>query len=98
MKKNLRSVNDEGTYVLHPLIQPVSLRHLMHVAVIGNLTFLIRRTGIKYLFYTKGSVEMDIAVSNYEIINQQLLDQAYTPYSNERPSIHTMDLHGDCLC
>jgi len=27
-----------------------------------------------------------------EIINQQLLDQAYTPYSNERPSIHNYGL------
>ena len=37
-------------------------------------------------------LKWDIAVSSGQIIDQPLLDSAYTPYSNERPSVHNYGL------
>jgi CubicO group peptidase (beta-lactamase class C family) len=55
--------------------------------------FLDKTYGDKNIYTTaRDLLKWDVAVSNGQIIGQALLDSAYTPYSNERPSIHNYGL------
>ncbi|MBS1608467.1 MAG: beta-lactamase family protein [Bacteroidetes bacterium] len=55
--------------------------------------FLDLTYGDKNIYSTpRDLLKWDIAMSNGQIINQQMMDLAYTPYSNERPSIHNYGL------
>lgn len=55
--------------------------------------FLDQTYGDKNIYSTpRDLLKWDIAMSSGQIINQQMLDLAYTPYSNERPSIHNYGL------
>jgi CubicO group peptidase (beta-lactamase class C family) len=55
--------------------------------------FLDQTYGDKNIYSTpRDLLKWDIAMSSGQIINQQMMDLAYTPYSNERPSIHNYGL------
>jgi len=55
--------------------------------------FLDQTYGDKNIYSTpRDLLKWDLAVSSGQIINPDLLNQAYTPYSNERPSIHNYGL------
>lgn len=55
--------------------------------------FLDLTYGDKNVYSTpRDLLKWDIAMSNGQIINQQMIDLVYTPYSNERPSIHNYGL------
>jgi len=55
--------------------------------------FLDETYGDKNIYSTpRDLLKWDLAVSSGQIINAQMMEQAYTPYSNERPSIHNYGL------
>ena len=55
--------------------------------------FLDETYGDKNIYSTpRDLLKWDLAVSSGQIINAQMMEQAFTPYSNERPSIHNYGL------
>lgn len=55
--------------------------------------FLDETYGDKNIYSTpRDLLKWDLAVSSGQIINQQMMELAFTPYSNERPSIHNYGL------
>jgi CubicO group peptidase (beta-lactamase class C family) len=55
--------------------------------------FLDQTYGDKNIYTTpRDLLKWDVAVTTGQIIGQPLLDSAYTPYSNERPSVHNYGL------
>ncbi|MCW3118787.1 MAG: beta-lactamase, partial [Chitinophagaceae bacterium] len=55
--------------------------------------FLDETYGDKNVYTTpRDLLKWDIAVSSGQVIGEALLDSAYTPYSNEKPSVHNYGL------
>ena len=81
------------TYVFSLADTGTAIRSYNAYGGIWNWDFLEGTYGDKNIYTTpRDLLKWSLAISQGQVLNQSLLDSAFTPYSNERPSIHNYGL------
>ena len=81
------------TYVFSLVDTSTAIRSYNWNGGIWNWDFLEGTYGDKNIYTTpRDLLKWSLGISQGQVLNQSLLDSAFTPYSNERPSIHNYGL------
>jgi CubicO group peptidase (beta-lactamase class C family) len=90
LKKNFfDSLQMNDTYVFSLADSATAIKSYSWNGRIWDYDFLENTYGDKNIYTTpRDLLKWSLALSRGKIINQSLLDSAFTPYSNERPGVH----------
>jgi CubicO group peptidase (beta-lactamase class C family) len=94
LKKNFfEPLQMNDTYVFSIADTATAIKSYQWNGAIWDIDFLENTYGDKNIYTTpRDLLKWSLAISRGKVISQPLLDSAFTPYSNERPSIHNYGL------